>query len=979
MFLQSLQSNVKSRAIGKALSVGTYLLCFVLLHPLDAATYYVASTMSTPAGSDSNAGTSAGVPFATLNKALTTISSGDTVVMKADGNWMNCDATAKPLSSITIQSSALGSLPATGYRVFPSDAANLAKCQYTSGIILGSEWHGSFTLLAGDSNCTPTWASDIFTLPASGGCGDVGIANLANGVQVEIEIAIQGNLNTTSSTLPSGLQSLGGPGTKFYVSACSSSPACGMPGSSFKVAATPGGTAITGSTCTGTCIPSTFQIVIPLQVTAGSSTITVLDSALSTWIVGTPLYFAACGFMSCTTSANPENLALPSPLAADTHYYIKTITGGNQITVAATLGGTAITLTDVGAGPLYASSADVPHDWQFNGLEHTEVSGNTVNGFIQVGVVSASALGTPYNFQVNHDYFHALAGDSTPPVRAIVNNAAGLNVRDSYISGMMNGEAQGIFTGCSPGPTYYYSNFIEGAGENLLAGGATCAWANANQTIAGNYFYKPPMWKITTGTFVPVGACWYDNTDPNFVGGEYYQNTMTSTWYQCNSSSVWATGSAPANLGNPTIKTMTEHKNGRYFTYTGNVYNYVWSAGSNNGAQSGQVWNNGQLAGSGPGMANDHIVMQNNAAYNVYTPSNRSSQCGSATLIQCVPAYVASYHNMVNNLFVISPFACSVFGSGVQTACSVASYLTTWGNPPTPFVGDVMDHNTVFSVETPSYTFSPSTGYGTIDGSCAVYNGNQGALWKNSILIGDFLGDCFSNGDEIANMWSVSALSSLALKAASGTYHATEGSNTITGLVKPANNAAIKWVSADGTITGDYRLDPTSPYSASCSSGCQLSTDGTDLGADTEAIAAATSGAIAGTPTWAVRENFSISVGSTTATATYDRPGATACSMTLYNAPARITGNENADTNTSGKKLDTRTGNTVVGDHVTFVLGFNSALTPSTQYWYKLSCVAADMSTWLLAGDSFTTQATSSVGGSKRSGPSRSAGPRSRQ
>ncbi len=917
------------------------------------------------------------------------MSSGDILIGIADGNWMNCDVPSPIASNITFQSSRLSSLSPLGYRVFPfngtsydlSNAANLAKCQYASGIVFHSEAHGSGTLLAGDGACNLTWSSDTFTMPAypaQGGCGLAGLANVANNTQVEIEIAIQGNLDNASSELPSGLQSAGGPGTKFYIKNCSTSPACGSPGMTFQLSAAPGGTAITGSTCTGTCIPATFQITVPLQVTANSSAITVLDSAFSTWTVGTTLYFSACGFMSCPTTANPENFALPPPLAQDTAYCIKTLSG-NQISVAATCGGTAITLTSVGVGPLLASSPNLANNWTFSGIEHTEISGMFISGgFIQIGSsFDASTLGMVNGIEIDRNYFHALAGDTSPPVRAIVNNAKNVTMRDSYISGMMAGEAQGILSLCSPGPTLYQNNFVEGLGENFLSGGGQCSSgiANANQSIFYNYAYKPPMLKITTGTFVPVGFCWYDVTDPNFPGGEYYENTSTSTWYQCNSSHAWAVGAAPANLGGPVIKTVFESKNLRNVTYLGNIANYNWSAGNTNAAQQGQCFNNSQEAGSGPGMANDHITMNNNACFNVYTPLNRISECGNGTLIQCVPAYTASNHSLVNDLFVISPYACNVYGSGAQTNCAYHSFFSTWssilGNTPGLLVSDLMNHVSVFSPDSPSYTSAVTPWYGNITGSCGSQGAVPGATWENSILTGDFLGDCYVAGTEIANYFATSAFASIALKGASGTYLSTEGTNTLSGFVFPATNTGIGWVNGDGTPTGDYHLDPTSNYSASNPSATQLSTDGTDLGADIDQILAATSGAVAGTPTWAVQMGFTLTPTATGAVATYTRPGTTACSMTLYNAAPRITGNVNADTSTSGQKLDTRTGNTVVGENVTFNLGFNTPLTPSTQYWYSLSCVATGGATWKLAGINdytFTTLASSASGGTVTSG-----------
>ena len=409
-------------------------------------------------------------------------------------------------------------------------------------------------------------------------------------------------------------------------------------------------------------------------------------------------------------------------------------------------------------------------------------------------------MGVIGNIEIERSYFHSLAGDSSPPVRAILDNGKQVSIHDSYISGMMSGESQGIAYLCSPGPSAYTNNFIEGAGENVLGGGSWCSSGipNTNKLLQGNYIYKPPMWKISGNpgvSFQPVGACLYDNTDPNFVGGEYAFDIPATQWYQCNSSSVWATSSAPANLGNPTVKTMTEHKNGRYITYLGNLYNYNWSAGQNNGAQQGQVWNNSMEGGSGPGMANDHITMINNAAYNIFTPVNRVSECGIGALVQCfVPT---SSHVFVNNLIVQSPYACFVYGTSVQTTCATgfaqASGWSNYGTQPS-LTSDYFSKNTIFSPDSPSYgSAGPVAWYGNVPiGGCSNIFAVNRAAWSNSIMAGDFSGDCYSGagGAEIANYFNNSSFTNIALKGGTNTYLATEGPNT-TNIFKPASNTIL--------------------------------------------------------------------------------------------------------------------------------------------------------------------------------------------
>lgn len=923
-----------------------------LLPYLGAANKYIASATSSPAGSNSNDG-SIGAPWLTLAYAVAHISCGDTINVVADGHVVAGDVDlpyiAACASTTTIQSTLLGSFLPIGYRTNPTrDASFYGTLELTStGIRALSEGHGSSINGGLGFLCVIT---NLTTNTITMGCNGAGLPVLANGMQVEFEVISEGN---PLATAPTGFSLL----TKYYVVNCSSSPTCGTNGSTFQIATTSGGSAISGLGCSGTCTIAAVVFTAPLQVTAGSANIVMGDSPVA-WAVNTPIAFTAAGFQDFGT--------LPAPLALNTPYYITSVST-KTIQVSTTLGGSAVTITAVGTGPLYASNTNVASQWAFRGLKTVDGVGSYVGTMMQFGGNEASnTVGVINNIEVDRSYI--VSQNNASEVRGIADNAATTNYHDNYIASFSAGEAQAISGWASPGPTLITNNFLEASGEIILYGGnyPRSGAANANKMITGNFGYKPPTWRFQSDTGPASGGCLYDNTDPLLTGGEWYTDTNTGIKYRCGSGGTWATtASTYPDYGSPLVKTGFEHKNGKNITYIGNIGNYNWGA-----AQSGQWFNNSEEYGSGPGMADDHITIQNNAIYNVYQFGNRITVCGLTLVLPCINN--AHDHTTVNNLVVTNPLTCGVGFATGGVPCGYQPYQGTTlggdGTNPTvlaiPFQTDVNNHNTIYAPDSgwprnfpnPMFSSSPTAG-------CPLTPVMNLETYTNSIIPGNFTGDCYSGGDILSTIFSNSTFSNNALlKGSSGIYGSPGATNTWAFTEYPATNSFIKYLSADGTINGDYRLDPTSPYSAAGGCSARCSTDGTDLGADVEAVMAAISGVRGGTPTWAVRESFSISVGSTTATATYDRPGATACSMTIYNAPARITANENADTNTSGKRLDTRAGNTVVGSHVTFVLGTNSALTPLTQYWYKLSCVAADSSTWLLAGDSFTTTSGSSLG-----------------
>lgn len=919
------------------------LILFLFALSLQAATYYVASASSSPAGNDSNNG-SIGAPWLTLNHAMQTIACGDTVNIVADGNRVAGDSNIPYLSgcssTTTIQSSKTAMLQPVGYRTNPaSDSANYGKLTMTGqGIWAQVEGHGSYS-----SGCLlTTLSSDTFTL----GFCNIGwiTGNVSNGTAIFLEVANEGF--NTAATVPAGLTTL----THYYIVNCSS---CTGSGGTFKLAATPGGAAITGLTCNSpSCVIGAVRIYEPLQVNTSADTITSPDT-LSVMGTNTPIYFSAAS-LQLSTLTTPA-AALPSPLQLDTLYYMVNVSG-RQFQVATSPGGSAIDLTTVGTGGFSMSDSRAPNHFKFDGLELMQAAGHAIFGgmFIFGSGNEASTLGMVNNMEVGRTWIHedpSQEGQPTGPQRGIFDNSATLSVHDNYIAGMTNGEANGI-AGCgSPGPTTVTNNFIEASGENILYGGCNPASgiANANKTFTGNYFYKPPAWRINAFAGVPSGACWYDNYDPNHTGGQWYTNTNTGQVYRCNSSGVWATtgSSVPAAY---TVKTVTEHKNGRVFTYNGNVYAYNWPQ-----AQSGQAFNIGQQQGSGPGIANDTIVITNNKLTHLNMFLNFGESCFLTVAIPCVT--LPTDFTVRNNLAVMEQIACGVPSVGGTGDCGHQMYtMQSSGYPPANMT---WDHNTIFITPdgfASAFPWFPAAAFLENTPGQGLMNN---WVYKNSIMGYDWNGDGSACGGHISAQFTNSTFDHLAnANAGCGSYSSVGATNTFTNWSPQSTNAAIGFTNLS---TGDYHLSASSPYSAvgGCTTFC--APDGSDIGADIDKITAETSGALIGAPKWATRENFVITPGVTTAVATYTRPGSGACSLTLYNSPARISANENADTNTSGEKLDTRAGNTLVGANVTFNLGFNTALSPSTTYYYALSCVAADSSTWLLAGDSFTTQTGVSI------------------
>jgi hypothetical protein len=940
----------------------TRIAIFLIAFSLDAANVYYVSS----AGSDSNPG-SQGSPWLTLAHAVGLMQCGDTLNVVANGSFVNdggnvnLPAFANCAATNTIQSSALAQFAAAGYRTNPTiDNANYGKLTFTGQGITITPGVWTFNTSFGYASISLNASTSVFTVASPNGLSTY--ARLVNGSQVELEVNSEasnyGGVVYPSVVSPGGVNFL----THYYVVNCGSGPVgsrgypqtCGQVNSNFQLAAAPGGSPISITSCGAYCA-TTVTVDPSGSCTTGQIQYNTTDSTPwgcangSSW---TQTYspFMVVGFtVAADTSAStltipinfgPGTLSegtaialstaglqlfgtLPSPLQVDAIYYVENLSG-NTFQVALTPGGTPITLTSIGTGMINLASTAIASNWAFRGLEMTPNGNNFPVYFFLLGKGSETSIyGMTSHNEVDRCYLH----DNPPAqgiVHAIVDNGTFLNIHDSWIIGADNGEAQAIQGTMSLGPTTITNNFLEASGEVSLYGGDWSPYgqANSHKIFSGNYFYKPPIWKIGTGTVPATGACLYDATDPTHAGGEWWKDTSSGLVYQCNSSGTWGSTVSSFPAQTYVIKNMTEHKNGRYFTYTGNLYNYSIAQD-----QSGQLWNNSMEYGDSPGAANDHITIMNNVGYNSLKFMTRATQCGLTSNAVC--PILPGTHATVNNLLVTNPLVC---GTNFAPLCGFrGGDQAQVGGVAPYFNGDLWNHNTIYQQDSYPFTNITPMYAPTPTGACPPYNPipvNQ-VSYQNSIVPGDFLGDCNSAGVLIASNYSNSTFLRNALKGATGNYSNVGPSNTWTGAAFPTSNAAIGYINGTGGMAGNYQLAPTSPYSAQNPSATQLSDDGTDLGADIDLINMATSGAAAGTPTWDQQAGLRVDAGSGQVVFRYTSPTVDVCTATVYGAPARIPANQVAVVaDSSANSLSNANAREL----------YVSGVQPATRYWYKLAC-----------------------------------------
>jgi hypothetical protein len=159
------------------------------------------------------------------------------------------------------------------------------------------------------------------------------------------------------------------------------------------------------------------------------------------------------------------------------------------------------------------------HHWQLQYLEFAANQGG-YGDLIQLGDGS-SAQNTldkvPHDFVLSHLYIHGdpLLGQK----RCVSLNAAAVTIRDSHISDCkgVGQDTQAICGWNGPGPYVIENNYLEGAGENVMFGGADPAIPNLvpdDITFRHNHISRPMSWRDPiisapqnpSGAAVPGGA-----------------------------------------------------------------------------------------------------------------------------------------------------------------------------------------------------------------------------------------------------------------------------------------------------------------------------------------------------------------------------------------------------------------------------------------------------------------------------------------
>ncbi len=168
------------------------------------------------------------------------------------------------------------------------------------------------------------------------------------------------------------------------------------------------------------------------------------------------------------------------------------------------------------------------HHFRFVGIEIKPVAGQFVFGLVDIGNGNSSNTTVPDNIVFDRCYVH---GDLSAPAgrRGFTLSGTNIAVIDSHVSGFSEAgaDSQAIFGYQGNGPFKIVNNFLEGASENVLFGGADPAIPNSVPSdieIRRNHFFKPLSWigaRLTVKNLLEL-----KNAQRVLVEGNVFENSF---------------------------------------------------------------------------------------------------------------------------------------------------------------------------------------------------------------------------------------------------------------------------------------------------------------------------------------------------------------------------------------------------------------------------------------------------------------------
>jgi hypothetical protein len=152
------------------------------------------------------------------------------------------------------------------------------------------------------------------------------------------------------------------------------------------------------------------------------------------------------------------------------------------------------------------------HHYKFAGVEISTTDAQVkVNDLVRFGgyETQTSLDSVPHHLVIDRSYIHGFPTQEVQ--RGISLNSAETSITNSYISDVHGKgyDTQAICGWNGPGPFKIVNNYLEGAGENVMFGGADPKIPNlvpSDIEIRENYFFKPLSWKVGDPSY--AGSHW---------------------------------------------------------------------------------------------------------------------------------------------------------------------------------------------------------------------------------------------------------------------------------------------------------------------------------------------------------------------------------------------------------------------------------------------------------------------------------------
>jgi len=350
------------------------------------------------------------------------------------------------------------------------------------------------------------------------------------------------------------------------------------------------------------------------------------------------------------------NFSLPDKGAGTDYIYIRSsaalTTEGTRVTTGNLTGFPKITTSNNTAAIQAAASASY---YRFINCDIKSSSTATTSGLVRMGDGNETT-GSDFPHHIILDRC-GIRGDATNGGRRGVLFAGSYQaVIDSYLSDWKEVGADTQCIGCwsGYGPYKVVNNYLEGAGENILFGGADTQIANLTPSdieIRGNYFFKPLTWK---------------SDDPSYLG------------------TLWA------------VKNLLELKHAKRVLITENTFENCWAQGQSG---NGILFTLLNQSGGNPWANTDDVTFTYNRVFNMpeamrlsaHDSDGRASATTRRVLIQR-----NLFYDITGPLFVVIANGFRDLKIDHNTAIHTGSIAGAAGVPQQRFVftNNIVVHNT---------------------------------------------------------------------------------------------------------------------------------------------------------------------------------------------------------------------------------------------------------------------------------------------